>query len=162
MMIDEPHFRQAMSRFASGVTVVTTASDGRFFGITVSSFTSLSLRPPLALICIDRTAVSHDPIAAAGRFAVSVLAEDQAALSQRFASDDPDKFAGLAYRLSAHGLPLLDGTVAHIECALHAALPGGDHTIFVGAVLAAEIFERRPLLYYRSAYQRLGDAPSDG
>ena len=82
-MIDETQFRQAMGRFASGVTVVTTAHTGRLYGITVSSFSSLSLRPPLALICIDRGAASHGPIAAAGRFAVSVLAEDQAGLSQR-------------------------------------------------------------------------------
>jgi flavin reductase (DIM6/NTAB) family NADH-FMN oxidoreductase RutF len=156
-MIDETHFRQAMGRFASGVTVVTAAHGGRLFGITVSSFSSLSLRPPLALICIDRAAASHDQLATAGRFAVSVLAEDQAALSQRFASEDPDKFAGVPYALSPRGLPLLDGAVAHVECDLHASLPGGDHTIFIGAVLAAAIFERRPLLYYRSAYHRLGE-----
>lgn len=156
-MIDETDFRLAMGRFASGVTVVTTAHAGRLYGITVSSFSSLSLSPPLALVCVGQAAASHGPIAAAGRFAVSVLAEGQADLSQRFASEAPDKFAGVAHAISPRGLPLLDGAVAHIECDLHAALPGGDHTIFVGAVLAAAVFERRPLLYYRSAYHRLGE-----
>lgn len=155
--MDETQFRQAMGRFASGVTVVSGAHAGRLFGITVSSFSSLSLRPPLALVCIDRGAASHGPLAAAGRFAVSVLAEDQAWLSQRFASEEPDKFAGVPHALSPRGLPLLDGAVAHIECELHASLPGGDHTIYVGEVLAVALFERPPLLYYRSAYHRLGE-----
>jgi len=156
-MIDEMLFRQALGRFASGVTVVTTAHAGRFAGITVSSFASLSLRPPLVLICIDHAAASHDAIAAAGQFAVSILAENQADLSQRFASDDPDKFQGLALALSPRGLPLIAGAVAYLECALHSSLPGGDHTIFVGEVLHAAAFDRRPLLYFRSAYHRLGE-----
>jgi flavin reductase (DIM6/NTAB) family NADH-FMN oxidoreductase RutF len=156
-MIDENLFRQAMGRFASGVTVVTAAHAGRRTGITVSSFASLSLQPTLLLICIDRAAASHDMIAAAGRFAVSVLAEDQADLSQLFASDDPDKFRGVALAPSPGGLPLLAGAVAHLECALHSSLPGGDHTIFVGEALRAAVFERPPLLYFRSAYGRLGE-----
>lgn len=154
-MIDETLFRQAMSCFASGVTVVTTAHQGRLCGLTVSSFTSLSLNPTLVLICIDRSAASHDLLAEAGQFAVSVLAEDQADLSQHFASQQPDKFQGVAYTLSARGLPLLNGAIAHIECALHSAHPGGDHTIYVGEVLTAATFEGRPLIYYRSGYHRL-------
>lgn len=155
-MIDESLFRQTMSQFASGVTVVTTALGERLAGLTVSSFASLSLNPPLVLICIDHAASSHDVIAAAGKFAVNILAEDQEYLSRRFAMHDGAKFAPHSYTLSENGLPLLEGVLAQIECRLHSALPGGDHTIFVGEVIAARVFGGRPLLYYRSGYHQLG------
>lgn len=154
-MIDESLFRQVMSRFASGVTVVTTAHEARLAGLTVSSFASLSLQPTLVLICIDRRAGSHDVIAAAGQFAVNILSEGQEYLSRRFASDEATKFTEGTFYLSERGLPLLHGALAHIECALHSALPGGDHTIYVGEVMAARCFEGRPLLYYRSGYHTL-------
>lgn len=155
-MIDESLFRQTMSHFASGVTVVTTALGERLAGLTVSSFASLSLNPPLVLICIDHAASSHDMIAAAGKFAVNILAEDQEYLSRRFAMHDGAKFVPHSYTLSENGLPLLEGVLAQIECRLHSALPGGDHTIFVGEVIAARVFGGRPLLYYRSGYHQLG------
>ncbi|MCS6882354.1 MAG: flavin reductase family protein [Oscillochloridaceae bacterium] len=154
-MIDETLFRQVMSRFASGVTVVTTAHEAHLAGLTVSSFASLSLQPTLVLICIDRRAGSHDVIAAAGQFAVNILSEGQEYLSRRFASDEATKFTEGTFYLSERGLPLLYGALAHIECALHSALPGGDHTIYVGEVVAARCFEGRPLLYYRSGYHTL-------
>lgn len=156
MPIDHARFRQAMGHFASGVTVVTTAHEGTLAGLTVSSFTSLSLDPPLVLICIDRRAASNGVIAAAGQFAVNVLSEGQEYLSRRFASQDGDKFAPFSYTLSPSGLPLLVGALVQIECRLHSALPGGDHTIYVGEVLAAHVQEGRPLLYYRSGYHQLG------
>ncbi len=155
-MIDESLFRQTLSHFASGVTVVTTAHEGRLAGLTVSSFASLSLRPPLVLICVDHAATSHDVIAAAGQFAVNILAEDQEYLSRRFAMHDSEKFAPHSYTLSPRGLPLLHGVLAQIECRLYSALPGGDHTIFVGEVVDARVFGGRPLLYYRSGYHQLG------
>lgn len=155
-MIESTLFRQVLGRFASGVTVVTTANEGRLAGLTVSSFTSLSLDPTLVLVCIDRNAGSHDSIAAAGQFAVNILAEDQEYLSRRFASADRDKFTDGTYELSPRGLPLLTGALARIECRLHSTLPGGDHTIFVGEAIAASCNEGRPLLYYRSGYHTLG------
>jgi flavin reductase (DIM6/NTAB) family NADH-FMN oxidoreductase RutF len=155
-MIDEVRFRHVMGRFASGVTVVTTAYEGRLAGITVSSFTSLSLRPMLALVCIDRHAGSHEAVIAAGQFAVNILAEGQEYLSRRFASAEAEKFTPGTYELSPRGLPLLNGALAQIECSLHSSLPGGDHTIFVGEVVAATCNEGRPLLYYRSGYHGLG------
>jgi flavin reductase (DIM6/NTAB) family NADH-FMN oxidoreductase RutF len=155
-MIDSTLFRHVMGRFASGVTVVTTGHEGRLAGLTVSSFTSLSLQPTLVLVCVDRGASSHDAIAAAGQFAVNILAEGQEYLSRRFASNEPDKFTEGTYELSPRGLPLISGALARIECRLHSTLPGGDHTIFVGAVLDASCSEGRPLLYYRSGYHTLG------
>jgi flavin reductase (DIM6/NTAB) family NADH-FMN oxidoreductase RutF len=154
-MLDDARFRQVMGLFASGVTVVTSAYEGRLSGLTVSSFTSLSLSPMLVLVCIDLRAASHGVINDAGRFAVNILAEDQEYLSRRFASAEAEKFTAGTFSMSAHGLPLLHGTLAQIECRVHAALPGGDHTIFVGEVLAVSCREGRPLLYYRSGYHQL-------
>lgn len=155
-MIDETLFRQVMGRFATGVTVVTTATESRLAGLTVSSFTSLSLRPTLVLVCVDNRASSHDSIVEAGQFAVNILAKGQEYVSRRFASDASEKFTAGTYELSERGLPLLAGALAHIECRLHSTLPGGDHAIFVGEVLSAHCSEGKPLLYYRSGYHSLG------
>lgn len=144
-----------MSHFASGVTVVTTADAGYLAGITVSSFASLSLEPTLVLICIDKRASSHAAIASSGMFAVNILAEDQAHLSQRFAAPNVEKFVPGSFTLSERGLPLLTGTLAAIECRVVNVLPGGDHTIFIGEVVAAQVGQGRPLLYYRSQYRQL-------
>lgn len=155
-MIDQALFRQTLGHFPTGVTVVTTAASGRLAGLTVSSFTSLSLAPPLVLVCVDRGAASHALIAAAGQFAVNVLSEGQEQLSRRFAAAEGERFLPDSFTLSPRGLPLLNGVLAHMECALHAALPGGDHTIYVGEVVAAAVFAGAPLVYYRSGYHRLG------
>ncbi|NJN16831.1 MAG: flavin reductase family protein [Oscillochloris sp.] len=156
-MIDEALFRHAMSQFASGVTVVTTAFEGRLGGLTVSSFASLSLNPPLVLVCIDHSANSHDLIAESGLFAVNILGEGQEHLSRRFAERDSEKFLPGAFTLSAAGLPLITGALAQIECRVHNSLPGGDHTIYVGEVVNAQIGAGRPLLYFRSSYYALGE-----
>jgi flavin reductase (DIM6/NTAB) family NADH-FMN oxidoreductase RutF len=155
MAIDEARFRQALGHFASGVTVVTTEFEGTPYGLTVSAFSSLSLRPPLVLICIDKGVGTHDAIAQAGRFAVNVLSQDQEAVSRQFATRGPEKFAGMALTRGALRLPLLDGALARIECSLHATLDGGDHTIYVGLVEHAEINEGPPLLYFRGGYRQL-------
>ena len=155
MPIDDARFRQAMGHFASGVTVVTTASAGELYGMTVSSFSSLSLNPPLVLICIDKSVPSHDMIRDSGRFVVNILEERQEHLSRRFATTATDKFKGVAWHSGQLGLPVLDNTLAAIECRLRSALDGGDHTIFVGEVVAAEVREGAPLLYYRRGYREL-------
>lgn len=155
MPIDDVRFRQAMGYFASGVTVVTTALDDQLYGVTVSSFASLSLRPPLILVCLDQSLRTRDAIAAAGRFIVNFLEKRQEHLSRRFASRDDDKFIGVAWHIGQLGLPVLDGALAIVECDLHAMLPGGDHTIFIGEVMNAEVFDGEPLLYYRRGYHEL-------
>ncbi len=155
MPIDEIRFRQTMSHFASGVTVVTVEQNGAVHGMTVSSFSSVSLRPPLILICIDTVLSTHTVIAESGRFAVNILEKRQEHLSRRFASREGDKFQGVAWHFGQLGLPLLDGALASIECRVHSQLPGGDHSIFVGEVLHTELGEGAPLLYYRSGYHEL-------
>jgi len=155
MPIDDARFRQAMGYFASGVTVVTTASAGELYGMTVSSFSSLSLNPPLVLICIDKAVPSHDMIRDAGCFVVNILEKRQEHLSRRFATTGNDKFKGVAWHSGQLDLPVLDNTLAAIECRLRNVLDGGDHTIFVGEVVDAEIREGAPLLYYRRGYHEL-------
>ncbi|KAB8140170.1 flavin reductase family protein [Chloroflexia bacterium SDU3-3] len=155
MAAEEVRFRQAMGHFASGVTVVTTMYDGTPYGMTVSAFSSLSLRPQLVLVCIDTRVSCHDIIPLAGHFVVNVLAAEQEHLSRKFASSDSDKFAGVAWEPGVAGGPVLHGALASIECRLHAALPGGDHSIYVGEVQEIHLTEGMPLLYYRGGYHSI-------
>lgn len=156
-MIDQATFRYVLGHFASGVTVVTAAIGDQYHGITVSSFCSLSLDPPLVLVCIDKRVRSHDAFALAGAFAVNILAQDNEHLSRHFASRTEDKWRSVAYHLGATGTPILDGVLATLECRLHAQLSGGDHSIFVGEVIATTMRDDTdPLLYYRGGYRQLG------
>lgn len=155
MPIEEALFRQAMSHFATGVTVVTTEHQGELYGMTVASFASLSLAPPLVLICVGRNMQTHGAIAGSKRFGVSILGVDQKELSGQFASRSDDKFAGVDYRMGTLGVPLLNGALCSLECTLHSQLDGGDHSIFVGAVEHARTGEGEPLVYFRSGYRQL-------
>lgn len=155
MAVDEKSFRQAMGSFASGVTVVTTEHEGQRYGMTVASFASLSLNPPLVLVCIEKRVASHDAIQAAGHFGVNILSAEQREVSTVFASRVDDRFAGLAVSKGELGDPLLDGSLVTIECRLADSLPGGDHTIFVGEVVSATVREGAPLVYFRSAYREM-------
>jgi len=156
MSIDPTTYRAALARFASGVTIVTALdAKGRDVGMTVSAFTSLSLDPPLVLLCIDRAASVAPVLEVSDRFVVNILAEDQAALSRLFAKQDVDRFEGVAVHRGLEGLALLDGALAHLECRTHTRNPGGDHTILVGAVEATSIGDGPPLLYFRGGYGKL-------
>lgn len=156
MSIDQTQFRHVLGHFASGVTVVTTCHEGFCHGITVSAFCSLSLVPPLVLICIDQRNTSHQLIADAGIFAVNLLAADGELLSRHFASREPDKFAKVAHHFGEIGAPLLDDAMATLECRVVERYPGGDHSIFVGEVLSSSAREDvEPLLYFRGGYRQL-------
>ncbi len=155
MAIDESAFRTAMGHFASGVTVVTTRDGDELGGLTVSAFCSLSLDPPLVLVCIGKDVTSHDILSAAGRFAINILSAEQEEVSRRFASRANDKFDGIGMTEGAGGVPLLTGCLATIECRTKQELPGGDHTIFIGEVEQVEIGEGEPLVYFRSGYREL-------
>ena len=157
MSIDDARFRLAMSHFASGVTVVTTAHDGRLYGMTVASFASLSLHPPLVLVCIERSVKTHDAISAAGKYGVSILSSAQADISSKFASRSDDKFAGVELIEGELDVPLIAGALTAIECRLYDRLPGGDHTIFIGEVMKIHTTEGDPLLYFRSGYREIRD-----
>jgi flavin reductase (DIM6/NTAB) family NADH-FMN oxidoreductase RutF len=156
MPIDDAQFKLAMSFFASGVTIVTTEHEGVRYGMTVASFASLSLHPPLVLVCIEKSVKSHDAIAAAGKFGVNILDQNQKEISGRFASKIDDKFSGVAAREGELGVPLLEGALCTLECRVQSQLPGGDHTIFVGEVVDAKSSpDGVPLVYYRSGYREL-------
>ena len=155
MPIDDARFKLAMSHFASGVTIVTTAREGTPYGMTVASFASLSLHPPLVLVCVEKNVKTHDAIVAAGAFGVSILGQQQADVSNRFASRSDDKFSGVDIRTGELGMPLINDAICTIECRLQDQLEGGDHTIFVGEVVDAQTSDGAPLVYFRSGYREL-------
>ena len=159
-MIQPDDFRRVLGHFATGVTVVSTCDgDARPTGLTVSAFCSLSLDPPLILVCVDHKSQTYPALREGGRFAVNMLGTQHQALSQRFASTRLDKFDGIGFHLSPLGLPLIDDALATLECVVVSSHVEGDHTIFVGRVERAGAGAGEPLLYYRGQYQRLsGDS----
>ncbi|MDR3517802.1 MAG: flavin reductase family protein [Azospirillaceae bacterium] len=162
MTVESLRFRQAAGCFATGIAIVTTlAADGSRVGLTVNSFASLSLDPPLVLFSIARTAQSFDAFAGARGFVVNVLSADQQELSNRFAGTRDDRWAGLATAIWDTGAPVIPGCLAVLECDSHARLDGGDHVIEVGRVRKLSFESRgRPLLYFRGSYAALPDPAS--
>lgn len=151
------NLRDAFGRFATGVTVVTTRQpDGTPRGFTANSFTSVSLDPPLLLICIGKTAHSCDTFAGCDHFTVNILADDQKEISGLFASQSPDKFANVKWHPNAQNIPVIDGALASFGCAQHRLVDAGDHLILIGRVLDFETSDGDPLGYYKGAYFDLG------
>ncbi len=149
-------FRHALGHFASGVTVVTTRGHhGDPLGLTVSAFAAVSLEPPLVLLCIGNDAEASADLARSAVFAVSVLAEGQEAVSERFAESGGARDAAAGLPEGQLGCVVVPGAVAHLECRLIATYPGGDHTVYLGEVVAAEVKGGRPLLHHRGRYRRL-------
>ncbi|WP_292935554.1 flavin reductase family protein [Noviherbaspirillum sp.] len=150
---DSTRFRKALGAFTTGVTIVTTRDGaGRDVGLTVNSFNSVSLDPPLVLWSLARSASSLPAFASADFFAVHVLAADQAPLSHRFAQRGAEKFSGMPLQRGLGGLPLLDGCAARFECRTVHRYEGGDHEIFVGEVVSFVHYERPPLVFQGGAY----------
>ncbi len=149
-------FRRVCGAFATGVAVATvTGRDGKPHGLTVNSFTSVSLHPPLVLVCIGHKAATHGPFSTAGAFAVNILDESQRELSERFASSHPARFEGLRWSAGQTGAPVLEDALGVLECETWRKLDAGDHTVFLGLVKAVRVREGRPLVYFGSAYRRL-------
>ena len=157
MSVNEEQFRSALGRFAVGVTVITTHSaDGGDHGMTVSAFCSLSLQPPLILVCIDKTASIYDIITTAPNFAVNVLSMSQEPVARRFSVVDIDRFEGVGFSRGRGEIPVIDDAVTVLECRRTASYDGGDHTIIIGEVEEARWNDSgRPLLYYRGGYAHL-------
>jgi flavin reductase (DIM6/NTAB) family NADH-FMN oxidoreductase RutF len=152
--VDPGHFRSVMGNFATGVTVVTATGPAGPVGMTANAVASLSLEPLLLLVAFDNTARTLQVVRDTGRFGVNVLAGGQADLARLFASKAPEdaKFAGVPHQLH-EGLPLIDGTIAWVGCRLERLVPGGDHTIGIGAVESAEAGEGSPLMWFRGEYR---------
>ncbi len=152
--VTQEALKQVMGSFASGVTVITCRdAQGIRWGLTVSAFSSVSLDPPLCLVCVDKAARSRGALLATRKFAVNMLSDAQEQLSNHFASRKDDKFSTVAHHDGpASGCPLLDGALATIECEVTEVLAGGDHDILVGTPLATIVTEGKPLLYWRGRY----------
>jgi flavin reductase (DIM6/NTAB) family NADH-FMN oxidoreductase RutF len=158
--IDPLLFRKVMGNFASGVTVVTTAVDGEVHGITVSAFISVSLTPPLVLVSVDKGARIHGLLPQVGRYAVSMLAEDQKPISQHFAGHLQEGLK-IAF-VWRDGLPLIENALGHLVCDISATHPAGDHTLYVGQVVYLDYQSNRaPLLFYGGQYRSLDDRIRD-
>ena len=152
-LVEPATFRSVVGHSPTGVSVVTTRdNDGCNHGITVSSYASLSLEPPLVLICIDRRSRIHRVLEAAPSYAVNILSADQELVACRFSSCADDRFAGIASSPGKSGDPLIGGALAYLECLIVDEYRGGDHSIFVGAVAYAEAREGLPLLRFRGEY----------
>lgn len=156
--VDATGFRQALSQFASGVTVVTTLdAAGEPLGLTVSAFSSVSLEPPLVLVSVDLGSETHAGFRDSGVFGVSILAEGQDPVSRLFARPGRAKFLELPMRVGERGLWLVPDALAHIECEVRATHPAGDHILYVGEIVALAVRPGRPLVYHRGGYRRLAD-----
>jgi flavin reductase (DIM6/NTAB) family NADH-FMN oxidoreductase RutF len=151
--LDPREFRRALGSFATGVTVITTSrSGGEPVGLTANSFSSVSLDPPLVLWSLSLKSPSLRAFEEAGHFAVNVLAEDQVEVSRRFSTPLPDKFDGVQWHRGVASLPLIDGTLARLECQVTARHVSGDHVIFIGQVQRFAYESRAPLVFCQGRY----------
>ncbi|ADB52427.1 flavin reductase family protein [Conexibacter woesei] len=154
-------FRHVIGHFATGVTVITTMHEGRALGTTASAISSVSLDPPMVLVCMNRSSATGQAIAAGGAFAINILGAQQRALAEHFASKHPDKFdSGVAEATAgAWGQPLLAGAVATIEARVTERMDGGTHTVFLAEVDSAAADGGEPLAYFRGRFGRLDLIP---
>ena len=156
MSVSQSAFRAVLGRFASGVTVVTARDRrGRDIGMTVSAFSSLSLDPPLVLMCIDHSASVYNSLCKAPCFIANILSEGQEAIARRFAETSGNRFDGIGYERGQNGAAVLRDVLGYIECTVVERYEAGDHDIIIGSVELAEANEGKPLLYYRGGYTQL-------
>ena len=158
---DSSIFRDVVGRFASGVTVITTNDEGQDFGMTASAMSSLSLDPPMILICVNRSAASRQAISHAHVFGVNILHEDQASLAVHFATPQADKFKALSISRGAMGCPRLEGVLAWLECEVVEEVEGGTHSVYFGKVREAAARDGRPLAYFRGQFGQLYSKNTD-
>jgi flavin reductase (DIM6/NTAB) family NADH-FMN oxidoreductase RutF len=151
-MVGEEKFRKVMGHFATGVTVVASRGPEGAVGLTVNAFTSVSLDPPLVLVCLHKNADAHDPLIKAGHFGVSFLTAEQEDLALTFSRDDPhERFRGLEVAYGPLGSPLIRGALAWMECRVDEVFPGGDHFIITGEVVDCRAGDGDPLLFFRGS-----------
>ena len=154
---DSQEQRRIMGRFATGVTVVTTRRGDQLFGMTASAVASLSLHPPLVLVAVDRRASMHQALREGQCFALNILTEDQEALSRRFARSGPKEFGDLSVTTAVTGAPILADALGWVDCRLTHVVPGGDHDIFIGEIVAGDAQDGQPLLYYAGKYRHIAE-----
>ncbi|HET6879636.1 MAG TPA: flavin reductase family protein [Pirellulales bacterium] len=147
--------RRIMGHFATGVTVISTRRGEELHWMTANAVASLSLHPPLVLVAVDKRAQMHEHLLESRFFAVNILSEEQEALSRRFAMRGPKEWSDLKLTAAVTGAPIIEDALAYLDCKLAEVLPGGDHHIFTGEIVAGDTREGRPLLYYKGNYARL-------
>lgn len=154
---DTRALRDALGRFATGVTIVTTAdaASGEPAGFTANSFASVSLEPPILLVCLAHTAASYALFRASDTFAVNVLSAEQETIAKTFATRGADKFADVAWARGSRGAPLIDGSLARFDCAMHERVVAGDHDVLFGRVLGFSRHEGRALVYHSGGFATL-------
>ena len=146
-------FRRIMSSFPTGVTVISTRGpEGEPIGLTANAVSSVSLEPPQLLVCLGRDKFTTQAIQTHGGFAVSFLSREQRWIAERFASLDPDKFAGVPILKSPRGLPVIEDALAYAECTVHKLIEAGDHVIVIGDVAAGEADDGNPLMFFQREY----------
>ncbi|MDE2572093.1 MAG: flavin reductase [bacterium] len=155
--VDARRLRDVAAAFATGVTIITTSDDSEHHGCAANAVTSLSLDPPLMLLCLDHAAKTHAKAIAARKFAINILraGEESERICRLFAGKGERKFEGLAWRPGATGVPILEAAFAWVECRLERTYEGGDHTIFIGRVVSADALDDEPLIFYRGRFRRL-------
>ena len=157
--VGKDHFCRTCARFPTGVTILTVFdAKGVPHGMTASSFTSVSLDPPLVLVCVDHRATVMEHLRACEYFGINILSEGQHELSTRFAKRGADRFEGVEWIAGNQGVPVIPGVLASFECCMHRLVDAGDHAILIGEVLAAEHRDGRPLVYFGSGYHKLDGA----
>lgn len=162
MSLNTAEFRKAMGCFATGVTIITLDLDNEIHGMTANAFASVSLDPMLVLVCVDHSTRTHAHMHAKKRFGVNVLCENQRAISEYYARpqrthQNAEAEAGARFDRTAHGTPMLYGSLAYLECRLHSAQDAGDHTIFIAEVEDVVVREGEPLLFFRGKYRQVGE-----
>ncbi|MBF6569477.1 MAG: flavin reductase family protein [Candidatus Binataceae bacterium] len=154
MPIEKSELRRVMGHFATGVSIITTVDkDGKPAGLTANALTSVSLTPPLLLICVDKKAESYHCFDESKVFTVNLLTADQEGLSRKFAVSGGEKFEGVSFSRGANGAPILNGVLTFMECKVVGVYDGGDHTIYLGEIEEASTSEGEPLLFYRGGYR---------
>jgi flavin reductase len=162
MGLNAAEFREAMGRFATGVTIVTVDLDGEVHGMTANAFASVSLAPLLLLVCVEHSARTHAHLHAKKRFGVNILAEHQSLISEYYAKpvythENAEKEAGARFDRTAKGTPILRGALGYLECRLQSAQEAGDHTIFIAEVEEVVVHPGEPLLFFRGKYRKIGE-----
>jgi flavin reductase (DIM6/NTAB) family NADH-FMN oxidoreductase RutF len=162
MGLSQSEFRKAMGCFATGVTIITLDLESEVHGMTANAFASVSLDPPLVLVCVDHSARTHAHLHAKKRFGVNILAGDQRVISEYYARPvhvhgHAEEEAGARFERTAQGTPILHGALAYLECRLQSAQEAGDHTIFIAEVEDVVVREGEPLLFFRGKYRTIGE-----
>ncbi len=162
MSLSPTEFRKAMGSFATGVTIITLDLEGEVHGMTANAFSSVSLDPPLLLVCVDHAARTHAHLHAKKRFGVNILAENQRVISDYYARpvhthERAEEEAGARFDRTEQGTPILHGALAYLECRLQSAQEAGDHTIFIAEVEDVVVRQGEPLLFFRGKYRKVGE-----